>query len=81
MSRVRVEVVGRPFALLHRGPVYNVGERFALDTGSIGYGDIIRRGWVRLVPSAPDVSAASLEQPPKHKMMSRRKSRRKGTKA
>lgn len=80
MPTVKVEVVGRPFAI-HRGPVYNVGERFALDTDNTGYEDIIRRGWVRLVPSAPDVSIASFEQPPKHKMMRKRKSRRKATKA
>ena len=80
MSTVRVEVVGRPFAL-HRGPVYNVGERFALDTDSTGYDEIVRQGWVRVVPSSPDVSVASLEQPPKNKMMSKRRSRRKATKA
>lgn len=80
MPTVRVEVVGRPFAF-SRGPTYNVGERFSFDSDVTGYEDIIRRGWVKLVPPAPNVSVASFEQPPKNKMMSKRVSRRKRVKA
>jgi len=76
MPPVRVEVVGRPLAM-SRGPVFGVGERFTLNGDDAEHQSMIRRGWVRLLPSTPVVSVSAHEQPPKHKQVRRKKTRRK----
>ena len=81
MALVKVEVVGRPL-ILGRGPTFCVGEKMALDDAKSEHVDIIRRGWVRLVPTAPTVptpATASFEKAPKNKMVRRKSTRRKRT--
>jgi|TARA_R110000824_G_scaffold29123_3_gene97184 hypothetical protein len=76
---VRVEVVGRPLSLSQSGPLFQVGERFLLDDAGSEGAKFIRRGWVKVLPSAPVQSRAVID-PPVDKMMrntsTRKKSRR-----
>lgn len=73
---VRVEVIGRPLTI-GRGPLYQVGERFALDETLPGSKEVMRRGWVRVISSTPFVFK-SIDIPPIDKMIKRRSVRKKG---
>ena len=75
MALITVEVIGKPLILQER-VTFQVGERFGLDSHCKEFKDMIERGWVRICPSPPSITA--LTNPVGDKQITRKKTRRKG---